>query len=302
MVALRRMPPINVNEEVLKEWGQIWLGEVATQPRSLKRIPGSKRQRVLQSVEPAPLPEEVLAEPMEAKKKKSNYFDKKQAMDFGYVFDKAFGDALAEMLGGIPVLKPSSKKTHLLVPPEPDCVEVGLTRVVGAIRPQNYDAAYRPDGPRVVYDSKTLNERKSIGKNWQNMINDLTAEASTVHIRFPMCIVAFIVAVPRQALEASQERDIVRTLERLGSRGDELDAHNLAEAVALVVWDPETGKVDPNVPSHANEDNLGNLRVETLHQRVERAYLDRYKNLPPHQATEVKTPSEEADEDVDDDR
>jgi len=50
---------------------------------------------------------------------------------------------------------------------------LGKARIVGGIRPQNYDAAYRPDGPRVVYDSKTRNDRKSIGKNWQNMVNDL---------------------------------------------------------------------------------------------------------------------------------
>ncbi len=53
---------------------------------------------------------------------------------------------------------------------------MGTTRIIGGIRPQNYDAAYRPDGPRVVFDSKTLNDQESIGKNWQNMVNDLPSE------------------------------------------------------------------------------------------------------------------------------
>ena len=103
-------------------------------------------------------------------------------MEFGRVFDAAFGQALALMLGNIPVVKPNA---NALTPSQPDCVEVGTTRVIGGIRPQNYDAAYRPDGPRVVFDSKTLNDMGSIRKNWQNMINDLASEAATVHIRFP---------------------------------------------------------------------------------------------------------------------
>ena len=101
--------------------------------------------------------------------KSPNCFDKKQGMEFGHVFDDAFGSALAAMLGNVPVERPNA---NALTPARPDCVEVGTTRVIGGIRPQNYDAAYRPDGPRVVFDSKTLNDERSIRKNWQNMIND----------------------------------------------------------------------------------------------------------------------------------
>jgi hypothetical protein len=129
-------------------------------------------------------------------------------MDFGLVFDRAFADALAEMLGGIPVHEPENDS---LLPPHSNCVELGKTRIVGGIRPQNYDAAYRPDGPRVVYDGKTLNDRKSIGKNWQNMVNDLATEATTVHTRFPFCIVCFLVILPRPALQSNQERALIRT-------------------------------------------------------------------------------------------
>ena len=283
MAALRKMPKVQIDHAALREWGKTWRSTVANQPKTK----ASSRSRRQAATEPAPESSEVVATPLPpTKTKQADSFDRKQAMDFGYVFDKAFGDALAVMLGNIPVVTP---KGSLLIPPMPDCVEVGLTRIVGAIRPQNYDAAYRPDGPRIVYDSKTLNERKSLGKNWQNMVNDLTAEGSTVHIRFPMCIVAFIVAVPRPALPPAQERDIIRTLERLGSRENELDQHNLAEAVAFVVWDPDTGIIDPNVPKPGS-----NLRLETLNERVEAAYLDRYKNLPPHQEMDYEEDEEAA--------
>jgi hypothetical protein len=248
------MPAIQIDNSELKSWGDLWLGNVGSTPKTKRRG--------------------IVASP---KAKNVNCFDKKQGMDFGYVFDKAFGKALAVMLGDIPVCAPNSNS---LLPPQPDCVEVGTTRVVGGIRPQNYDAAYRPDGPRIVYDSKTLNDISSVRKNWQNMVNDLATEASTVHTRFPYCIVCFVVAIPRLALAPAQERAIIRTLERLGSRENELDQPHLAEAISLVVWNAD-GTIDPAVPPPGS-----NLRLETMNQRIEPAYLDRYKNLPPHEAEE----------------
>ena len=201
-------------------------------------------------------------------------FDKKQGMDFGRVFDEAFGNALATMLGDIPVVTP---KANALTPIQPDCVEIGTTRVIGGIRPQNYDVAYRPDGPRVVFDSKTLNDQVSIRKNWQNMINDLASEAATVHTRFPFCIVAFIVVLPAPALPPRQHRAISTTLERLGSRRDELDQHHLAEAASLVLWDPETGTMHD-----ASSDPNSSVHLHLMHRRVQDAYVQRYQHLPPH--------------------
>lgn len=249
------MPAIEVDGAKLKEWGQVWLGLVGTPTKPKKK---------------ADLPQ--------PKAKKTACFDKKQGMDFGYVFDEAFGKALSAMLGNI-VAKPID---NALLPPAPDVVEVGKTRVVGGIRPQNYDAAYRPDGPRVVYDSKTLNDSDSIKKNWQNMINDLATEASTVHTRFPYCIVSFVIALPRPALKHNQEQALIRTLERLGSREDELDQHHLAEAISLVIWDPETGTIDADSPPKDSR-----LRLEKMHERIYAAYKDRYRNLPPHEVEEL---------------
>ena len=253
------MPKVTVDPVLLKDWGTKWRGTVGT-----------------------PTAAGV------AKAKVGDRFDKKQGMDFGYVVDAAFGKALAEMLGGIAVMKPDDNS---LLPPHKDCVEVGKVRIVGGIRPQNYDAAYRPDGPRVVYDSKTLNDRKSIAKNWQNMINDLATEASTVHTRFPYCLVCFIILLPRPALQKPQEQAMIRTLERLGSRDDELDQPHLAEAISMVIWDPDTGAIDPNFPP---QDSI--LRLERMSERVYPRYLDRYKNLPPHEVMEAADEAEGDDE------
>lgn len=239
MATLQPMPSIQIPQGQLGEWGQAWRG-----------MPGGTGPQ------------------------KPDCFDRRQGMEFGRVFDQAFGSALAAMLGDIPVVTPNA---NALTPAADDCVEVGTTRVIGGIRPQNYDAAYRPDGPRVVFDSKTLNEESSIRKNWQNMINDLASEAATVHTRFPFCIVAFIVVLPAPALAARQAQAISSTLARLGSRKDELDQHHLAEAIAMVVWDPDTGAVDPNLPAPDSH-----IRLEAVHDRIYESYVDRYQHLPPH--------------------
>ena len=199
-------------------------------------------------------------------------FERKESMDFGVVWDDAFGKALAEMLG-VQVVTPSSSS---LTPAKADCVEVGTARVIGGIRPQNYDVAYRPDGPRIVFDSKTLNRADSIKKNWQNMINDLASEAATVHTRFPYCVVAFLVVLPQPAVQEVQRRAISTTLNRLGSRKDELDQPHLAEAISLVIWNPETGEIEPAHPDSPD------IHLSTMHTRLQRHYKDRYEHLPPH--------------------
>jgi hypothetical protein len=235
------MPTIVPSQADLQAWGALWLGTAGSNGAA----------------------------------KAANCFDKKQGMDFGKVFDMAFGRALAEMLGNIPVVEITAGAS--LLPPQPNCVEVGGARIIGGIRPQNFDAAYRPDGPRVVLDSKTLNDAKSIGKNWQNMVNDVSTESATIHTRFPYCVTVLIVAVPRPALMPKQERDLVRTLERLGSRDEVLDQDHLAEAIAFIVWDPATGTLDPDVPGPDSP-----IRLENVNARIYDAYTKRYQGLPPH--------------------
>jgi hypothetical protein len=191
----------------------------------------------------------------------------------GNLFDEAVGDALAEMLGDIPIVSPNS---NALVPGESDCVEVGPVRIIGGVRPQNFDVGYRPDGVRFAFDSKTLNDTKSIGKNWQNMVNDLATEATTVHSRFPYAVVAFMVVLPKPALGDGLSA-IIGTLERLGGRRLVDEPEHRAEAMSLVIWNPATGAIDAALPDPSSP-----LRIERFSEDVERSYIDRYKGLPPH--------------------
>jgi hypothetical protein len=278
---LPTMPALVVDEKELKEWGSKWLDNrrkveelakmkfVAKQEARRKKFDERQEARKQASRKPSTFsPKQFDTASI------SGAFARDESVRFATMFDRAFGKALAEFLGGIPVKEPNGDS---LLPPQADCVEVGATRIVGGIRPQNYDAAYRPDGPRVVLDSKSLNDRKSIGKNWQNMINDLATEAATIHTRFPYAVVAFMVILPKPALEAKQEADIMRTLERLGTREHVLDQHHLAEAIALIVWDPETGKIDSAVPGE--ESAIG---LRSFSNKIARCYTERYKGLPPH--------------------
>lgn len=214
------------------------------------------------------------------------------SMQFGQIFDRAVGTSLATMLGEIPVITPSMNS---LIPSQADCVEVGPVRIVGGVRPQNFDVGYRPDGPRFVFDSKTLNDTKSLGKNFLNMINDLATEATTVHSRFPFSLVAFMFVVPKPCLDEQPRRGIVamQTLERLAGRDKVDEPEHLAEAISVIVWDPLTGTIDQAIPS---KDSI--LRIEKFSSRIEEIYTARYKGLPPHGNSEENSEDGEGEEET----
>ncbi len=194
--------------------------------------------------------------------------------DLTRVFDQAVGKALEVMLGDIGIQRPNASS---LLPPSDNCVEVGDVRIIGGVRAQNFDVGYRPDGTRIAFDSKTLNDRKSVQKNYQNMINDLGTEATTVHTRFPYAVVAFLVAIPEPCLCSPQKEALTSTLERLAERNSPLDSAHKAEAISLVVWAPGTGEICSSWPPPESC-----LRVEKFSDLVHAAYVNRYKGLPPH--------------------
>ncbi|MBQ6207447.1 MAG: hypothetical protein IJK52_10235 [Oscillospiraceae bacterium] len=243
MAVLKPIPLLSFDKDLLSYWGKIWLGSVDSNGGT----------------------------------KKPDCFDKKQGMDFGKAIDPIVAQTFATMLGDIPVVSPMSR--NKLLPPQDDCVEIGDTRLVGGIRTQNYDIMYRPDGVRIAYDSKTLNDRGSIGKNWHNMINDLASEATTVHTRFPYALALFLVLIPKDIFVGKQTGEIIQTLERLNGRVNIREEDYRAESIALVIWDPHTGEVDGDLP-----DAHSSLRLEKYAERIERMYCNRYAGLPPHTA------------------
>jgi hypothetical protein len=200
------------------------------------------------------------------------------SIQLGEAVDTAVANALATMLGGIPVVKASQKRATQLYPPQPDCVETAPVTIVGGIRKQNFDVVYRPDGVRFAFDSKTLNDAKSVGKNWQNMVNDLATEAATIHTRFPMAVVAFLVLIPTPALGSSLD-PISWRLDGLAARADEHGPAHMAEAMCLAAWDPVTGVTSSTMPDASRHPSL---RIENFSAQIENAYRLRYSGSPPH--------------------
>lgn len=190
------------------------------------------------------------------------------------LLDTTVGQALAVMLGGIDVVRPNANS---LSSSEPECVEVGPVRIMGGVRSQNFDVGYRPDGVRFAFDSKTLNDIDSIRKNWQNMVNDLSTEATNVHSRFPHAVVAFMVAYPSPCLMEPQRSAIIETLERLARRSSVEDPVYMAEVISFVLWNPDDGTIDPTLPDPSSV-----LRIEKFSVQVQEIYTSRYKGLPPH--------------------
>jgi hypothetical protein len=210
--------------------------------------------------------------------------------ELGFLFDAAVGVSLARMLGDIPTITPSG---NALVPSKPNAVEVGPVRIIGGVRPQRYDVGYRPDGPRFVFDSKTLNDTDSVQKNFLNMVNDLATEATTVHTRFPFAVVGFMFIVPRPCIDALPRKSAaaIDTLDRLARREATDDPAHLAEAISVVVWHPEDGHIDAEIPQPGSR-----LRLERFSELIEQAYVTRYEGLPPHERAGLPgtPPAEEA--------
>jgi hypothetical protein len=243
MALLEEMPKIHVAPVDLFPWGKKWL--------QLKKVRKSGSIR-----------------------KVAECFTKKQGMDFGRVFDESIGKAFAAMLGGVAVSAPGARA---LLPIDGDSVEVGHVRVVGGIRPQNYDVGYRPDGVRFVHDTKTLNDTASVGKNFQNMINDLGTEATTLHTRFPYAVVTFLIAIPEPCFRGETRKRFTRMLDRLVGRRSPIDLAYKAEAMSLLLWNPQTGEIDPAWPPPESP-----LRIDHFAEQIEAQYHERYDGMPPH--------------------
>ena len=103
------------------------------------------------------------------------------------------------------------------------------------------------------------------------MINDLGAEATTVHARFASAIVAFIVAVPEPCL-GNHGRKLIAALTRLCGRETTSGDLYKAEAIGLIVWHPGNGSIDANWPPADSP-----LRIERFSQQVEACYTYRFR-------------------------
>ena len=142
-------------------------------------------------------------------------------------------------------------KSHLPT----DRVVVGERDVSGALRIAKADLSeiHPLDGLRLAVEIKPIN--LAVGRAIWNRFGDIRTFAVNIHLKFPFAVVGGVLAVPtweeKDRYRKSTRHLIQRAVKRLvraGGRRTEGDAPHLLEAIAVVVYDPDTGSLDPELP------------------------------------------------------
>ena len=160
-------------------------------------------------------------------------------------------------------------------------------KVAGGLRTANADVSesHALDGLRLAVELKPIN--LAVGRAIWNRFGDIRTFAVNIHLKFPFAVVGGVLVIPvyeetntRAAREAEQEEEeegqdpleqpapvepsgtttpgrkstlhlIERAIDRLiraGGRKSEAEAAHLLEGIAVIVYDPETGQMLPNLP------------------------------------------------------
>ena len=161
-------------------------------------------------------------------------------------------------------------------------VTVGECKVSGGLRTVNADVAeiHPIDGLRLAIELKPVN--LAVGRAIWNRFGDIRTFAVNLHLKFPFCVVGGVLVIPTyeeagtkeaataEAAEAAEEGDpeqlapefgasrrkdtrhlirrAVGRLVRAGGRKTEGDASHLLEGIAVVVYDPDSGTLDLDLP------------------------------------------------------
>ena len=186
---------------------------------------------------------------------------------------------------------------------------VGERRVAGALRPVNADVSeiHPTDGLRLAVELKPVN--LAVGRAIWNRFGDIRTFAVNLHLKFPFCVIGGVLAIPtaeeigtKDAAYAAQEeaeagassgetvsdencgrpqwkstRHLIERanarLIRAGGRRTEADAPHLLEAIAVVVYDPHTGVLDPDFPKGGS-----GLRWDEFVRAMVSAYEARFED------------------------
>jgi len=157
----------------------------------------------------------------------------------------------------------------------------GEHEVSGALRRVNADVSeiHPLDGLRLAIELKPV--LLAVGRAIWNRFGDIRTFAVNLHLKFPFAVVGAVLAIPTWEEVPNPgsgvRRDVTGLMERLDgrlvrARGRETegDAPHLLEAVAVVVFDPDTGSIAPNVPA-------AGLRWDQFLQAVASAYQGRFE-------------------------
>lgn len=155
----------------------------------------------------------------------------------------------------------------------------GEHKVAGALRVVNADVSeyHELDGLRLAIEIKPVN--LAVGRALWNRFGDVRAFAVNIHLKFPFCVVGGVLVIPTYELTTKGVKKstmplIERTIGRLvraGRRRNESEAAHLLEGIGVIVYDPDTGRMDEGVPSVKSE-----LRWERFVAQLAEAYDTRF--------------------------
>jgi hypothetical protein len=158
----------------------------------------------------------------------------------------------------------------------------GERPVAGALRTMNSDVTDSAefDGLRLAIEIKPVN--LAVGRAIWNRFGDIRTFAVNMHLKFPFAVIGGVLAIPTYEMATRKagphkkdtrpliNRAVLR-LARAGGRIKESDAPHLMEGVWVLVYDPDTAKLDPNVPPPGNH-----LRLDEFIDDLVKAYDARF--------------------------
>jgi len=160
----------------------------------------------------------------------------------------------------------------------------GEHTVSGGLREVDADVSESThlDGLRLAVEIKPVN--LSVGRAIWNRFGDIRTFAVNLHLKFPFAVVGGVLVLPvyeegKNTRGAPFKRSVthlidraISRLSRAGGRLTEGDAPHLLEGVCVLVYDPDSDTLDPDLPpagSGLRWDEFINLLVTAYESRFE---------------------------------
>lgn len=179
--------------------------------------------------------------------------------------------------------------------------EAGETTVAGALRPAKVDVVEMTyqDGLKLSIELKPIN--LAVGRAIWNRFGDIRINAVSTHLKFPYAVAGGVLTVPTVEWVGSKKAPpgswkstehlilrLIELLRRAGGRKREDEAVHRLEAVAVVVFDPHTATLRPDLPGKGS-----GLRWEEAVAELAHVYQERF---PPAEIVEQAAAAEQAEE------
>lgn len=153
----------------------------------------------------------------------------------------------------------------------------GEREVSGALRIAKADVSelHNLDGLRLAVEIKPVN--LAVGRAIWNRFGDIRMFAVNLHLKFPFAVLGGVLAIP--TWEGSERKSTLSLIERLtdrlsraGGRRTDGNAAHLLEAIGVVVYDPDTASISPDIPKRGS-----GLRWEEFIESMAETYEARFE-------------------------